>query len=160
MGVAGVGKSTIGRALAAAIDWTFVDADDLHPPANVEKIARGEGLDDHDRAPWLVAIAARLEGSERVVLACSALKALYREQIAAAAPGAVYVHLVAPAEVIAERLVHRPAHFAGPAILATQLRDLEGTDDALIVDATAPVDEIVGRIVAAYRLGSEASGSV
>jgi gluconokinase len=86
MGVSGAGKTTIGEALAAALGWRFEDADSYHPPSNVEKMSRGIPLDDHDREPWLKALHNAIQDwtthAQNVVLACSALKASYRETLA------------------------------------------------------------------------------
>lgn len=145
MGVAGVGKSTVGRALAAALGWTFVDADDLHPRANVEKMSRGEPLDEADRAPWLAALRARLDQGDDLVLACSALRAEHRLALAPA----TFVLLDAPDHVIAARLAGRPGHFAGPALLPSQRATLEPPAGALVLDATRPVDELVRALLLA-----------
>lgn len=154
MGVSGAGKTTIGRALAAALGWTFVDADDLHPAANVAKMARNEPLTDADRDPWLASvrdvIAAALAREESLVVACSALKARYRARLAADDPLVRFVYLKASEEVLSHRLADRPRHFAGPGLLASQLASLEEPRDAIIVDAdgapAAIVDEIKRRL--------------
>ena len=151
MGVSGVGKSTIGEALARRLGWTFVEADALHPRANVEKMARGEPLDDADRAPWLAALAARLAAADGdCVVACSALKRAYRETIARARPGETrFVLLDAPAALIRERIAARKGHFMPAALLDSQLATLERTDELIIVDATGAADAIVDDIVRA-----------
>ena len=134
----------------ARLGAEFLDADDLHPPANRAKMARGVPLDDTDRAPWLAALhellAQSVASGRRVVLACSALKAAYREVLLADVPGARVVYLRADRSVLARRLASRRAHFFPPALLDSQLATLEEPADALVIDATLPVEEIVARI--------------
>lgn len=157
MGVAGSGKTTIGRAFAGAVDWPFVDADDYHSKENIAKMRRGVPLADADRAPWLASlqalIARTLDRREHLVLACSALKRRYRQTLAAGLRPVRFVHLTAPEPELRERLANRPDHFARPNLLASQLADLEApaADEALIVEATRPQGEIVERI--RYELG-------
>jgi gluconokinase len=147
MGVSGVGKSTVGAALAAALGCTFVDGDDLHPAANVAKMKRGEPLDDHDRAPWLAAIAARMQEAlatgESLVVACSALKRDYRRVLRV--DGSVeFVLLTAPAEILRQRLEARRHHFMPASLLPSQLATLEPPEpDELIVDTNRPLEEVV-----------------
>src|SRR5262245_18129521 len=90
MGVSGAGKTTIGRVLAQQLGWTFVDADDFHPAANVAKMHRGIPLDDADRQPWLEAVRRRIDEAtargENVVLGCSALKHSYQHYLEQHAP--------------------------------------------------------------------------
>src|SRR5690349_14696365 len=130
MGVAGAGKTTVGRQLADAISWEFHDADDFHSAENVAKMHRGEGLTDADRQPWLEAlgrlIATVVRDGRHAVLACSALKHAYRvmlipEEIPAAAIRFVYLD-VPPEEL--ERRLERRHHYAGPSLLASQLATL------------------------------------
>jgi carbohydrate kinase (thermoresistant glucokinase family) len=161
-GVSGVGKTTVGRRLAPALSARFVDADDYHPAANVAKMSRGEGLDDDDRAPWLAALRASIEGwlarGEAVVLACSALKASYREALSKGDRRVRFVVLEAPREVVEARLASRRDHFAGEALLDSQLSIQEHPVDALIVDATRPLDEQIAEITAWAR-GSRSTRS-
>lgn len=159
MGVAGAGKTVVGRALATALEWSFEEGDDYHSKANKEKMARGEGLTDADRAPWLAAIerfiAKTVHAREHAVLACSALKAAYRVALVPpeAPPGAVrFVYLDVPPNVLDERLRERRGHFAGPSLLASQLATLEKPRDALWVDGTRPIPEIVQSIRAAFEI--------
>ena len=151
MGAAGAGKTTIGTALAQRLGVPFVDADDLHPPANVAKMQRGQALDDADRAPWLAALHRVLvrHRASGVVLACSALKAAYRSVLFAGLEGVRLVYLRAERDELARRLSARRAHFFSPALLDSQLATLEEPADALIVDASLPVEEIVAGIVSA-----------
>jgi gluconokinase len=154
-GVSGVGKTTVGEHVARELGARFVDADDLQPSENVARMARGEGLDDVDRAPWLsklrVAIEDWLAQEHDVVLACSALRESYRRQLAHDDPRVRFVMLDAPPEEIAKRLASRKGHFAGPALLTSQLATLEKPADALIVDATAPLEDVVARITSWAR---------
>ena len=150
IGPAGTGKTAVGTQLARAIGARFVDADDAHTPANVEKMRRGEPLTDADRAPWLDRVRALslevLDAGETVVVACSALRQVYRERLAQHDPRFVFVHLDVPQDVLARRLSERRAHFFGPALLASQLATFERPHDALVVDGQLTVDEIVEHI--------------
>jgi len=151
MGVAGAGKSTVGARLAAALGWTFYDGDDLHPAANVRKMASGRPLDDADRRPWLERIAGVIarhaRRGEPAVIACSALKRAYRDLLAAAAPGVRLVYLKGSRELLAERLRRRRGHFLPPRLLESQFAALEEPDDALVVDVSAPPAALVAAIV-------------
>jgi gluconokinase len=152
MGVSAVGKSTVGRSLAARLGLPFRDADELHPPANMAKMASGTALDDADREPWLDAVGAELEAATAgVVMACSALKRAYRDRLRRAAPATVFVHLHGSPELLAARAAARTDHFMPPSLLASQLAVLEplGGDEAgITVDVSGDVGEIVDRAVA------------
>ncbi|HEU4630866.1 MAG TPA: gluconokinase [Gemmatimonadaceae bacterium] len=160
MGVAGAGKTTVGQRLAAALGWPFVDADDVHPPANVARMRAGLPLTDADRAPWLDALArlvAEAVAERRaLVLACSALTRAYRRRLVPpGTAGAVrFVHLHATPALLAERLAGRPGHFFPPALLESQLDTLEtpGAGEpapVLTLDAAASPDALVAEIRAA-----------
>ncbi len=155
MGVAGAGKTTVGQAVAAALEIPFLDADAFHPPANVAKMAAGTPLDDADRAPWLGALAAALAAAEPAtgaVLACSALKERYRKVLAAELRRPPrWVYLAAPREALAARLTGRTGHFMPASLLDSQLDALEPPGDALLVDATRPPEAICAEVVAALR---------
>lgn len=149
MGVAGTGKTTIGSLLATELGWDFADADDLHPRSNVEKIRQGIPLSDEEREPWLdrlrQAIDHWIAEGKNVVLACSALKRAYRSRLCAG-PQVRFVHLVGSSKLIAERLRSRHGHFAGEAILASQLSDLEEPETAITVEITNTPEHIVAEI--------------
>ena len=147
MGVAGAGKTTLGRALADSLRCPFLEADDLHSDANRAKMARGEGLTDLDREPWLAAIESCLDArrGQSLVLACSALRDKYRARLAHERP-VRFVYLDVPADVLSERLARRRGHYAGTALLASQLATLEPPRDAICVDGTRPVADLVTRI--------------
>jgi gluconokinase len=151
MGVSGAGKTEVGQALARQLGWTFVEADDFHPRANVEKMHRGEPLNDEDRRPWLAAIHQRLlEASgrhENIVLACSALKHAYQEYLQHEEPEHIYlIHLRGSEELIRQRLAKRKGHFMNPNLLHSQFETLEPPEDAIEVDITPPPDEIAADI--------------
>lgn len=150
MGVSGVGKTTVGVALARELGWPFVEADDFHPPANVAKMARNEPLTDADRDVWIDALrlelARHVARGESVVVACSALRRRHRDVLRGVADDVVMVHLDADPRVIEQRLRDRSGHFAGPGLLPSQLEDLERPADAVVVDASRPVDELVATI--------------
>ena len=155
MGVTGAGKTTIGRALAAALGWEFHDGDDLHSAASKLKMHRGIALDDADRAPWLAAIrklilAMLSEGRDGVV-ACSALKQSYRDEIVVDPKAVKIVYLKGSKEMIAERLRNRGAHFMDPDLLQSQFDTLEEPRDAIVVDIAAAPEAIVNEIVAALE---------
>jgi gluconokinase len=150
MGVTGSGKTTLGQLLADQLGWTFVEGDTFHPEANVQKMRRGEPLTDADRAPWLRALRARIDelaaAGHSAVVACSALKQAYRDELADGRPEVVFVHLTAPAAVIRDRLDHRRGHYMPPALLASQLATLEEPVGVLAVDVTTPPAQSVAAI--------------
>lgn len=155
MGVSGSGKSTVGALLAARLGSTFLDADDFHPAGNVAKMAAGNPLTDEDRVPWLEAIAARLaemrfEG-RTFVLACSALKEVYRSFLCQTAPGLEVVLLKGTPELIRERLSSRKGHFMSTALLDSQFEALETPADAIQIGIEAPVDDAVAQILNALE---------
>src|SRR4051812_39079291 len=129
MGVSGSGKSTVGTALARRLGWEFLDADDLHPPANVAKMRGGVPLTDDDRRPWLPPIRVeprrRPHAGRDVVLACSALRRWHRDAIRASAPDARFVWLRGAYEAIDARLRARTAHFMPESLLRSQLETLD-----------------------------------
>jgi gluconokinase len=151
MGVTGTGKSTVGKLLANQLGWTFVEGDDFHPQANVDKMRRGIPLDDEDRQPWLDAIRDRLDQAgrqgENVVLACSALKHGYQHYLAGHAAEAVrFVYLFGSPELIRQRLAERTGHFMNPTLLASQFHDLEPPEDAIRVEIGQSPSAIVSEI--------------
>lgn len=150
MGAAGAGKTTIGRHLASELGWTFHDADDFHPPESVAKMSRGLPLHEADRQPWLERLAALIRGclerDENAVLACSALREDYRRKLAGGSPDVTFVYLRASPDLLAHRLAHREGHYAGPALLESQLAALEEPRDAITVDAGRSPEEIVREV--------------
>jgi gluconokinase len=151
MGVSGSGKSTVGKVLAEQLGWKFLDADDFHPPENVEKMRAGRPLTDKDRKPWLkklrerAAVACRID--EQIVLACSALKHSYQEYLENHDPDCVhFVHLVGSPELIKERLEERKGHFMNPSLLESQFEALEPPENSLQIDVTPPPEEIAREI--------------
>ena len=149
MGVAGSGKTTIGRQLAAELGWKFADADDFHPPANVAKMSAGVPLEDSDRAPWLAAIRlyidARIARNENAVVTCSALKEKHRAVLLGGAPQVKLVYLHGTRELLWSRISARQGHFMKPAMLDSQLATLEEPVKALAIDiAQSPAQIIAG----------------
>ena len=126
MGVSGSGKTSLGARLAAQLGWPFLDGDAFHTPAARARMAEGQGLSDADRAPWLARLAHELAAQPGgVVLACSALRRRYRVQLGLGTAGVRFVYLRVPAALLHARLQARPQHYAGPALLASQLAALE-----------------------------------
>ncbi len=153
MVVAGVGKTTVGQALADRFGLPFLEGDAFHSPSSIAKLSRSEPLTDDDRWPWLDAINHELhDHPEGAVVACSALTPAYRARLDRGLDEVRYVLLDAPAEVLADRLAHREGHFVGPGLLPSQLRLLDPPPDAIRVDATLPLDAVVDDI--ATRLAS------
>lgn len=129
MGVSGCGKSTVARTLAAYFDVTFVEGDNLHAAAAVQKMARGEALNDDDRMPWLGRVGETLaQPAAGAVASCSALRRRYRDALRGACPGAFFLHLDVPAAALEERLQARRNHFMPPSLLRSQLVTLEPLD--------------------------------
>lgn len=129
MGPSGSGKSTVGSALAKRMGARFVDADDLHPLTNVEKMAAGIPLDDADRMPWLAVVGAALHGSHHIVVACSALKRTYRDAIRDQAPEAFFAELSVSRDVLQERVRTRGDHFMPTSLVDSQLETWEKLED-------------------------------
>ncbi len=150
IGVAGAGKTTIGRALAGELGWRFIDGDDWHTPAAVAKMRGGIALTDADRAPWLAAlhgiIAAALDRREHLVLACSALHERYRVALRGTLPSVRFVYLRADEATLRRRLEDRAGHFTGARLLPSQLTELEEPADASAIDATLPPERILATI--------------
>lgn len=156
MGPSGCGKSTIGELLAGRLGVPFVDADDLHPPANLAKMTQGIPLTGEDRRPWLESVGAVLRRHEGggVVIACSALRVIYRDIIRSVAPSTFFVHLDAPFGVLSKRLVMRPDHFMPVSLLNDQLLTLEPlrvTESGVTVRADQKVDRIVDAAVRSVK---------
>ena len=148
MGVSGCGKSSIGEAIADKCGMVFVDGDDLHPAANIAKMASGTPLDDADREPWLVTIGkAMAKHDGPIVVGCSALKRTYRDLIRAQLSEPVhFLHLDAPKEVLLDRVKSRRGHFMPAALLDSQFATLErlcGDEDGIEIDISQPFKDVV-----------------
>lgn len=160
MGVSGSGKTAIGRQLAARLGLPFVDADDLHPAGNVQKMRTGTPLTDADRGPWLQAVAAELSRASTamsgLVVACSALRRSYRDVLRAAAPAIRVIHLAGPTDAIRRRLEARTGHFMPATLLDSQVATLEppsADERPIVVDVTLPIDAVVEAVVATLGAG-------
>jgi gluconokinase len=155
MGVTGAGKTTVGRALAEALGWEFHDGDELHSEASKRKMHLGIALDDADRAPWLAALRKLIESmvseGRNGVVACSALKQSYRDEIVVDPNSVKVVYLKGSKELIAERLRNRAGHFMNPDLLQSQIDTLEEPRDAVVVDISGAPEAIAKEIRA--RLG-------
>ena len=148
MGVSGSGKSTIGARLAETLGLPFVDADDLHPLTNVDKMTAGIPLTDDDRWPWLAEVGRAMAGASTtgIVVACSALKRSYRDAIRAEAPHALVVHLDGSRELLAARLAGRENHFMPATLLDSQLEALEPLGEGergIVISVDGTVEAIV-----------------
>jgi|SRR6187200_1444076 gluconokinase len=148
MGVSGSGKSTVGAALAQRLRVPFGDADDFHPPANIEKMTAGQPLNDDDRYPWLEAIGDWLAARCRDggVMSCSALKRKYRDQLRLHCPDVTFLHLAGSLEVIGRRQASRPGHFMPASLLASQFETLEplaADERGVSIDVDQDIDSIV-----------------
>jgi gluconokinase len=158
MGVSGSGKTTISRALAAALNVPFYDGDNYHSPANIGKMGAGIPLTDEDRAGWLAAMAELISGCLREgqsgVLACSALRQSYRDVLAAPDPGQVrFVYLKGTYEVILARMGKRGGHFMKPEMLRSQFETLEEPREAITVDINHSVETVVKQVLISLSAG-------
>jgi len=151
MGVAGVGKTTIGEALARSLGWRFIDADDYHAPENVAKMKAGIPLEDADRWPWLARLNKELKNLENAVLACSALKESYRQRLAQGIAHFTVVYLHGSFELLRERMKTRTHRYMPAALLESQFAALEPPADAIAIDVAATPEQCVAAILTALR---------
>ncbi|WP_441248691.1 gluconokinase [Kitasatospora sp. McL0602] len=158
MGVSGVGKTTVARQLAERLGLPYAEADDFHPPANIAKMAAGTPLDDHDRAPWLAALAGwlgeRRAAGEGGVVACSALKRQYRDTLRTHCPDAFFLHLSGGHALVEGRLAHRAGHFMPASLLDSQyaaLEPLQPDEHGTVLDVDRTPAQLVEMAEAALR---------
>jgi gluconokinase len=168
MGVSGSGKTAVGQALAARLGWAFEDADNWHPASNVAKMRSGRPLNDEDRAPWLQSlnriIRSRIAERRGTVLACSALKAKYRETLRNGVHGTGtlrFVYLRGTYKQIDQRLRERSGHFMPESLLRSQFEALEEptADEAFVVDTALSIEAAVEAIIVGLKLDSSSSGA-
>ncbi len=149
MGVSGAGKTTVGKALAERLGVRFIEGDDYHPPANVAKMASGVALEDEDRWPWLARLNEVLKTEKRAVLACSALKDVYRKRLLEGVAGARLVHLQGDKALIAGRLRERRHRYMPASLLDSQFAILEAPQGAIVVDVARDPQSCVETIARA-----------
>jgi len=156
MGVSGSGKSTLGKALAHSLDWDFFDGDDFHSVENIAKMTAGIPLKDADRVPWLAALNHRLvstlQQNRHPVVACSALKEVYRQQLLNGTHGIAIIYLKGDYDILWSRMAAREGHYMKSNMLRSQFDTLEEPQDALVLDASLPLDAMLGTILANYSL--------
>jgi gluconokinase len=150
MGVAGSGKTTIGRQLAHELGWPYFEGDDFHSAANRDKMSRGIPLDDRDRAPWLAAIRTRMDeclaACRSAVFSCSALKQQYRDTLVQGTTAVSVIYLAIDPATAEQRVSQRQGHFMKADMLQSQFATLEAPADALVLDAGQPVETLVAAI--------------
>lgn len=150
MGVSGSGKTTIGKALAERLSVPFFDGDDFHPDRNIIKMSEGKPLNDGDRKDWLDAlemlIRSRLSEGKGGILACSALKKAYRDQLRVDPERVKFIYLKGDYDLIFARMQVREDHYMSADMLTSQLGDLEPPEDAFTVEVDKPEDQIVREI--------------
>ena len=158
MGVSGCGKTAVGEALARELGWAWFDADDYHPPANVEKMRSGQPLTDADRWPWLDLLNGLMRAEDAkgrsAVLGCSALKQVYRDRLAQGLADVRWVHLKGSFELIMSRLQQRKHRYMPASLLQSQFDTLEEPRDALTIDIADPPEVLAARIRAHLGLGA------
>ena len=147
MGVSGTGKSTIGKLLSDRTGWSFYDADDFHPQANVDKMNHGIALSDSDRLPWLQElqklISRYIQSKRNGILACSALKSQYRQILRDKQDQVIFIYLRGDYDCIQNRVKQRRGHFMGADLLQSQFDTLEEPKDAIVVDVSLSPEQIV-----------------
>jgi gluconokinase len=152
MGVSGCGKSAVGQRIARALSLPLSEGDEFHPPANIEKMRRGQPLQDEDRAGWLDRLGRELQAHPAgAVLTCSALKRSYRDRLRSFVPQLRFVHLALSQEQALERVAARDGHFYPPSLVASQfeaLQDPAREPGVLQLDACRPLDEVSSRAAA------------
>jgi gluconokinase len=151
MGVAGCGKTAVGELLARRLNFPFFDGDNYHPENNIAKMAAGIPLDDQDRIPWLTnlhdIISKHLQAGKSLILACSALKQAYRDQLAAGNPELVFIYLKGDFDLIYRRMQERQDHYMRPEMLRSQFDALEEPVDALTIDVDQSLEAICEQII-------------
>ena len=151
MGVSGCGKSSVGRMLAARLGGLFIEADDFHPPANLAKMAASNPLTDEDRWPWLKilnnTLKSHAQNGRTVFLACSALRQIHRERLAADLPQLRFIYLQGSKKLLLERMQRRRDHFMPADLLDSQFATLEEPTDAIVVSVADPLPTVVERIL-------------
>ena len=151
MGVAGSGKSSVGNLLSKKLDTVFLDGDDMHPPENITKMSSGQSLDDDDRHPWLQNIGKALKDeSGSIIIACSALKKMYRDLIGeTAGQEVIFIHLIGSLELIKDRMVKRTGHFMPLSLLESQFEILETPEkpeNFMPIDIDQPLESIIEQL--------------
>lgn len=162
MGVSGAGKTTVAKLLAQRLDRQLLEGDDFHPASNIDKMSRGVPLDDNDRAPWLRAIAARIDeargAGHRLVVTCSALKRSYRDMLADGHDDVMFVHLKGGKALIGERLKTRAGHFMPPGLLDSQFAALQeptADENAVTIGIEGAPEHIVADILGKLKVDAE-----
>jgi len=155
MGVSGSGKTTVGMLLSKRLGWPLLDADDFHPPENIAKMRSGIPLADEDRWPWLDQLNDLLKEKtlhgKNALLACSALKSIYRDRLAAGCSDLRWVHLKGSFELIESRLKARKGHYMKAGLLESQFAALEEPANAIIADVTAAPEVIADTLETALQ---------
>lgn len=153
-GVSGSGKTTVGKVLAQRLDWDYFDADDFHSSENIAKMIAGAQLNDSDRLPWLATLhdllVSTLEANRHPILACSALKEKYRTQLLEGVEDVTLIYLKGSYDLIWSRMTERMGHYMRPEMLQSQFDTLEEPENALVIDISMPVGELVDKIIANY----------
>lgn len=152
MGVSGVGKTTVGQAVAKHFGWPLFDGDHFHSPANIDKMRRGIALNDDDRAAWLKALRARIRQSldekRPAIVTCSALKKKYRDLLRNGNEETIFIYLQAERDIVSQRISARRDHYFGEDLLDSQYAALEEPGHAFAIDAGKPLDRVTGAVIA------------
>ena len=155
MGVSGVGKTTVGQAVAERLGWSLFDADHFHSPSNIDKMRRGIALNDDDRAKWLEALRARirrcLDNKEPAIITCSALKKKYRDILRNGNEGTIFVYLQAERNIVWKRISARRGHYFGENLLDSQYAALEEPEHAFTINAGEPLDRVTATVTAILK---------